>query len=81
MDQGRTKIETLVFEGATGRMKLERTSRPLFLEKRTHFSKRIGSQPSIEYVPSETEEIEKVKLFRWDDIEGWLEVSLTDLGR
>ena len=79
-DQGRTKVETIVFEGASGRMKLERTARPLFQEKRVHFSKRIGSTPSIEYVPSDTEKIEKVKLFKWDQMDGWVEISLTDLG-
>ncbi|MDI6808364.1 MAG: hypothetical protein QME66_05210 [Candidatus Eisenbacteria bacterium] len=80
-DQGRTKVETIVFEGASGKMKLERTARPLLLEKKVHFSKRIGSRPTIEYVSSETEKIEKVKLFRWDQNEGWVEISLTDLGK
>jgi hypothetical protein len=76
------KIETVVFDGASGRMKLERTLKPVVLDKKASYSKRIGGEVDIEYVYSEDEFVDTVKLFKWDRLSGqWKQVELADLGR
>jgi hypothetical protein len=76
-DEGRTKIETVVFETAMGRLKLQRTSRPVVLERKTRYSKRIGGATDEEYVYSETEKSYRVVLYRWNEEESsWDEVDI-----
>jgi len=76
-DEGRTKIETVVFQGPEGRMKLERISKPLVVDKKVHYSRRIGSQSSVEYVYSPTNKVHRVQLFRWSDaMREWEELKL-----
>jgi len=75
-------VETVVFDGAMGRMRLERTVRPVILEKRTSFTKRVGSEVAVEYVYSQDEFVDTVKLYRWDKLAGeWRQVDLSALGR
>ena len=75
-------VETVVFNGASGRMKLERTVKPLVLEKKASYSKRIGGEVTFEYVLSEDEFVDTVKLYRWDRISReWRPVDIEDLGR
>ncbi|MCX5800593.1 MAG: hypothetical protein NTX17_04330 [Candidatus Eisenbacteria bacterium] len=77
---GKTKIETVIFSGPEGKMKLERTSKPLVLDKKTHYSKRIGSAHSTEYVYSPTEKVQRVQLFKWSETEqDWEEIRLDRL--
>jgi hypothetical protein len=77
---GRTKIETVVFLGSEGKMKLERTSKPRVLDKKMHYSRRIGSAPSAEYIYSPTEKVQRVHLFKWSETEqDWEEVRLDRL--
>jgi len=73
-------IEMAVFDGASGRMKIERAVHPLVLEERAHYSKRIGGDVSVERVYSEHENVDTVKLYRWDPLDRrWEEVELSDL--
>jgi len=77
---GRTKIEFVVFAGPEGKMKLQRTTRPLVLEKKMHYSKRIGSAPAAEYVYSPTEKVQRVQLFKWSEKDqDWEEIRLDRL--
>jgi hypothetical protein len=77
---GKTKTETLVFSGPAGRMKLERVSKPLVIDKKMHYSRRIGSTPSTEYVYSPTEKVQKVRLFKWSEQkQDWEEIRLDQL--
>jgi len=76
----KTKIETIIFLGPEGKMKLERTSKPLVLDKKVHYSKRIGSAPSVEYIYSPTEKVQRVQLFKWSEKDhDWEEVRLDRL--
>jgi hypothetical protein len=76
----RLTVETAVFDGAGGRMKLERSVRPVILDKKAHFSKRVGSSSSVEYVYSDTEEVDTVRLFQWDRLaRTWRELKLSEL--
>ncbi len=75
-------IETAVFEGASGRMKLERAVHPLVLEEKVHYSKRIGGDVNVERVYSDTENVDTVKLYRWIPRERrWVEMEVSDLAR
>ncbi len=64
---GPGKIELIEFEGPGGPMRLERVTRPVILERRSHYSKRIGGQTSEELVYSESEFSHRVTLYRWVD--------------
>jgi hypothetical protein len=78
----RLTVEIAVFDGASGRMKLERTVRPVVLDKKTSYSKRIGGEVDIEYTYSDSEFADVVKLFAWDRLAGaWKQIELADLGR
>jgi hypothetical protein len=77
-DEGRTTIERVIFEGPEGRMKLERVSKPLVVDKKFHYSRRIGSQQSVEYVYSPTDKVQRVQLFKWTGGE-WEEMKIERL--
>jgi len=75
-------VETAVFDGASGRMKLERAVKPLVIDKKVTYSKRIGSEVDVEYVLSEDEFVDTVKLFRWDKLaREWKQMDISALGR
>jgi len=77
----RTTIETAIFTGASGRMKLERTTRAVILERQVKFSKRIGGETVEKYVYSDTEKTHRVTLYKWDDErEEWVEIDFRKLG-
>jgi hypothetical protein len=67
--------EVVIFKSPAGKMKLERVSRPLVLDKRIHYSKRAQSGRSVEYVYSKTEKSHRERLFRWT-VTGWEELDL-----
>lgn len=60
-------IEFIIFQGPLGRMKLQRTIRPVVLDKKTTGSRRIGGETSVEYVYSDTEFSKKFQAFKWDE--------------
>jgi hypothetical protein len=79
-EERRLTVETVVFDGAGGRMKLERSVRPVILDKKAHFAKRVGSAATVEYVYSDTEEVDTVRLFQWDRLaREWHELKLSEL--
>jgi hypothetical protein len=78
LDPGPGRIEEIEFESPRGKMRLERVSRPVVLDRRTHFSKRIGGQMSEEFVYSDTEFSHRVAFYRWVD-EGWQEEDFRNM--
>ena len=75
-DEGRTTVETVLFDVGLGRMRLQRVSKPIIVDKKHTYSKRIGGETSTEYVFSETEKSHHVTLHRWSPEEsGWVEVD------
>lgn len=64
---GPGKVEVVEFEGPGGRMRLERVTRPVVLERRSHFSKRIGGETTEEFIYSEDEFSHRLTLYRWQD--------------
>jgi len=78
----RMTVETAVFEGASGRIKLQRTVKPVVLDQKTTYSKRIGSEVTTEYVLSEDEYVDTVCFYRWDDLaREWEQIDMEDIGR
>lgn len=67
LEEGRGSVEYIVFNGPLGKMKLERISRPLILDKKVIGSKRIGSDTHVEYVFSDTEKTHAFNAYKWDD--------------
>lgn len=73
---GPGEIETVVFQGPMGTMKVERTVRPVVLDKKQHFTNRAGAGASTEYTYSPTEKSDRVKVFRQDPRnEEWVEID------
>lgn len=75
LEPGPGVVEQIVFNGPSGKIKLERTVKPLVLEKRGLGSKRIGSRTKVEYIYSETEKVDTFKAYKWIN-EGWIEIEL-----
>lgn len=66
-DEGGVDIEYVEFNGPLGKMRLEFVSKPVILDKKTTYSKRIGSETKIDYVYSEDERSEKMNAYKWDE--------------
>lgn len=75
-DQGGTDIEYIVFNGPLGRLKLKFISRPVILDKKTKYSKRIGATTVIDYIYSPDEKSHKLKVYKWDEaLDDWQEIE------
>ena len=73
--------ESVAWTGPQGKMKLARTTKPLVVDKKTHFSSRIGGGNHVEYIFSKTETTSRVRLFRWvDATSDWQEIDGAELG-
>ncbi len=76
-EEGRGFREFVVFNGPLGKMKIERTTKAVVLDKKTLGSKRMGSQAAVEYVYSDTEKSHKFKAYKWGESQNsWVEITL-----
>jgi len=62
-EMGQGTVEIIEFIGPLGKMRLERTTQPLVIDKKTIGSRRIGSDTKVEYIYSDTEKVHKFKAF------------------
>jgi hypothetical protein len=75
-EQGGTDIEFIIFKGPLGRMKLEFITKPVVLDKKTVYSRRIGSQTNVEYVYSQDEKTHRLTAYKWDESQAdWVEID------
>lgn len=75
-EEGGIDVEYIVFQGPLGRMRLEFVSKPMVLDKKTNYSKRIGSETQVTYVYSEDEKSTKMIAYKWDESgENWVEIE------
>lgn len=75
-DEGGVDLEFIEFEGPLGLMRLEHICRPIVLDKKTTYSRRIGSETKVDYVYSETEKSYVLNVYKWDDSQDdWVEVD------
>lgn len=76
----RIKVEKAIFTGVGGRMKLERFTRALVLERQVKYSRRIGGETQEQYLYSDKEQTHKVTLYRWDEgAKTWLQIDFRKL--
>jgi len=75
-DEGGVDIDYVVFQGPLGKIRLEYVSKPVILDKKTTFSKRIGSETDVQYVYSQDKKSQKLNVYKWDeDGENWVEID------
>lgn len=78
-DIPRSKVEWLIFEGPMGRIKAERTTKPVVLDKKMTYSKRMGDTASVDYIYSEDEYSQHFKAYIFKDND-WIEINAANLG-
>ncbi len=78
---GLGSVEYIEFIGPLGKMKLERITKPLVIDKKTIGSKRIGSNSTVEYIFSDTEKVHKFKAYRFNEkSQEWEEMEMQKEG-
>jgi len=79
-EETRAVAESVTWQSPQGRMRLVRTTRPLVVDKKTHYSNRAGGGTHVEYVYSKTESTSRIRLFKWSDpLNDWEEIDATSL--
>jgi hypothetical protein len=79
-EEGGIDIEYIVFYGPLGKMRLEYVIRPIVLDKKTTYSKRIGSETKIDYVYSPDERSYTLQTYKWDELrDDWVEMESGNL--
>lgn len=66
--------EIIVFDSPVGRIKFEYVVKPVILDKKEHYSKRMGTSANTEYVLSDTEYVRRLDIFQqknglWEKME------------
>lgn len=73
---GGIDIDFIIFKGPLGMMKLEFITKPAILDKKTTYSRRIGSETKVDYIYSDTEKSSKFIAYKWnEDQEAWVEID------
>lgn len=68
------QLEKIEFATPDGEFKIERTTRPLILDKKVHYGKSSSGQGKTEYIVSDTEKSHKVSLYKYEDGD-WIEIK------
>lgn len=74
-DEGRRAIDGIpnafvyfiVFESPQGKVKLERSTQPVVLDRKAVYSKLAGAASNIEYIYSDAEVFHKLQAFRFNE--------------
>lgn len=75
-DEGGVDVEFIEFTGPLGKMRLEFITKPIVLDKKTTYSKRIGSETKVDYVYSPDEKSHKLVAYKWDEGgDDWVEME------
>lgn len=76
LERGPGEREFVEFQGPQGKMKLELVRRPVVLDKKTIYSKRIGSSTAVEYVYDDHEQTLTFHAYLWNaQNSDWQEVK------
>lgn len=79
-EEGRGTKEELIFNGPLGKMKLEYIVKPLVIDKKTTYSKRIGSETKVQYITSATEKVRRMQAYKWEETsESWVKIEMANL--
>ncbi len=75
-DEGGIDISYIVFSGPVGRIRLEFVAKPVVLDKKTIYSRRIGSETKVDYVYSEEEKSYTLLAYKWNESKNdWQEIN------
>ncbi len=75
-DDGGVDVDYIVFSTEQGKFRLELVSKPVVLDKKTTYSKRIGSETKVDYVYSDSERANKMLAYRFNlDLNDWEEMD------
>lgn len=55
--------EVLIFSGPVGKTKLEYIVKPVVLDKKEHYTKRMGTAATTEYILSDSEFVRRLEIF------------------
>jgi len=78
--EGGGSREHISFTGPMGKIKLEREIKPLVTGRKVLSSRRPGSAVSEEFEYSDSEKVDKLKAYRWNDgNEDWLEIDANQI--
>lgn len=73
------KCQEIEFKGPLGKMKVQRLITPRVVDKKTLYSRRIGSDVKVDYVYDKQTMIDRLKVYKWDETkEDWLEITTQD---
>lgn len=76
-EEGGIDIHSIEFNGPMGRMRLEYITKPVIVDKKTTYSKRIGSETKVDYIYSENEKTNQLMVYRWDESQhDWIEMEM-----
>ena len=79
-EEGGVDIQFIEFDGPLGLMRLEFVSRPVVIDKKTTYSKRIGSETKVDYIYDKNEKSHKLMVYKWEDsANDWLEIDNKNL--
>ncbi len=80
LESGPGSREFIEFLGPSGKTRLELVKKPVILDKKIHYSKRIGSSASVEYVYDEKEQTLTLHIYTWDEVkQTWQELKSSSL--
>lgn len=75
-EERREEKQVIIFEGPLGLIKLEYIKRPVVLDKKTNYSRRIGGMVEVDYIYSEDEFSYTLKTFIFDQPnQAWQEIK------
>jgi hypothetical protein len=77
---GGIEVEYVIFHGPLGLMKLEYIAKPVIIDKKVHYSNRIGADSHVEYLYDPNQKSYKLLAYKWqEDNEDWLEMEAGNL--
>jgi hypothetical protein len=75
-DEGGIDVDFIVFLSPMGKIRLEFVTKPVVLDRKTTYSKRIGSETKIDYVYSEDEKSQQLFAYKWSEADDeWEEMD------
>jgi len=75
-EDGGIDIEYIVFQSPLGKIRLEHIAKPIVLDRKTTYSKRIGSETKVDYIYSETERSYQLDAYKWNEkTDAWEEID------
>jgi hypothetical protein len=69
--------EVIIFLSPIGKVKLEYITKPVIIEKKEHYSKRMGTAANTEYILSETDFVQRMEAYLEKDNE-WQKIDASN---